>query len=142
MKKILLYFLLASSGLLSASPYQAELDLVSVYLNSKLVGTWRANEGQVVYIDKITDGDTLSFLARTDVGGLGNSSIDIKDNLGVPVENIQSPGSTENAATFVYIFRIKKVDISKVSSLQVFLNVDPARNLPPPTIASISAIKK
>jgi hypothetical protein len=142
MKKILLYFLLASSGLLSASPHQAELDLVSVYLNSKLVGTWRANEGQVVYIDKIADGDTLSFIARTDVGGLGNSSIDVKDNLGVPVENIQSPGSTENAATFVYIFRIKKVDISKVSSLQVFLNVDPARNLPPPTIASISAIKK
>jgi hypothetical protein len=142
MKKNLFCFVVVSLGLLSVSSRQAELDRVFIYLNSKLVGTWRANEGQVVYIDKITDGDTLSFMARTDVGGLGNSSIDIKDNLGVPVENIQSPNSSEGAATFVYIFHSKNIDTSKVSSLQVFLNVDPARNLPPPTIASISHIKK
>ena len=119
-----------------------ELDRVTVYLNDKLVGTWRAGDEEVVHINNIADGDTLTFRARTDLGGLGNSSIDIKDNGGVPVDNIQSPTSSDQAADFVYVFQLKKIDTTKVSSLQVFLNVDPARNLPPPVIASISSFKK
>ena len=119
-----------------------ELDRVFVYLNGRLAGTWRATENKLVHIDNIVEGDTLTFIARTDLGGLGNSSIDVKDNNGSTVENIQSPASSEGAATFVYVFHLKKIDTKKVSSLQVFLNADPARNLPPPTIASISFRKK
>jgi hypothetical protein len=144
MKKLSIYLLLlASLNSISAKPNRVdELDRVFIYLNGKLVGTWRADEGQVVHIDKIADGDTLVFRARTDLGGLGNSSIDVKDDSGIPVENIQSPSSTENEATFIYVFRSAKIDFTKVMSLQVFLNVDPARNLPPPNVASILFTKR
>ena len=119
-----------------------ELDRVFVYLNGKLTGTWRANESGVVHIDKITEGDTLIFKARTDLGGLGNSSIDVKDDRGGVIENIQSLSSIDQAADFQYIFNLKKIDTAKVMSLQVFLNVDPARNLIPPTVATIMLTKK
>ena len=144
MQKLSLYFILVacftSAGCTLAKA--DELDRVFVYRNDKLVGAWRADEGQIVHVDNVADGDTLVFKARTDLGGLGNSSIDIKDDAGVPVENIQSPVSSLEAADFIYIVNLKKVDTSKVISLQVFLNVDPARNLPPPTVASISFAKK
>ena len=144
MKKYIVYLMmLVVTCRTGATPMVAdELDRVFVYLNSKLVGTWRADGGQVVHIDKIANGDTITFRARTDLGGLVNSSIDIKDNLGVPIDNIQSPSSTESEAIFVYIVHLNKIDTAKVMSLQVSLNVDPARNLPPPVIASISVIKK
>ena len=144
MQKLSLYFILATC-FVSVScflPKPDELDRVFVYRNSKLVGAWRADEGQIVHVDNVANGDTLIFKARTDLGGLGNSSIDIKDDTGVPVDNIQSPGSSSEAADFIYVVNLKKIDTGKVMSLQVFLNVDPARNLPPPTVASISFIKK
>ena len=144
MQKLSLYFILAVCfGSASCMlPKTDELDRVFVYRNSKLVGAWRADEGQIVHVDNVADGDTLVFKARTDLGGLGNSSIDIKDDAGIPVDNIQSPASSSEAADFTYVVNLKKVDTSKVISLQVFLNVDPARNLPPPTVASISFVKK
>ena len=144
MKKpyLCLLLLMGLSLLATASKPVDELDRVFVYLNSKLVGTWRADEAQVVHIDKIADGDTLAFRARTDLGGLGNSSIDVKDDTGIPVENIQSPSSTENEATFIYVFHAGKIDFNKAMSLQIFLNMDPARNLPPPTVATIFLTKK
>jgi hypothetical protein len=143
-KMILCLFLVAGLISVSGVPHPPdELDRVFIYLNGKLAGTWRANEeNQVVHLENLKDGDTLVLKARTDLGGLGNSSIDIKDDTGVPVDNIQSAGSTETEATFVYIFRSAKIELSKVMSLQIFLNVDPARNLPPPTIATISFTKK
>jgi hypothetical protein len=128
---------------LSAFPHRMdELDRVFVYLNDNLVGTWRADESGVVHIDSIKEGDKLVFKARTDLGGLGNSSIDVKDDNGLTIENIQSPSSSNGAADFEYVFSLKKIDTAKVLSLQVFLNVDPARNLPPPTVAIIMIPKK
>ena len=96
----------------------------------------------MVHIDKIADGDTIAFKARTDLGGLGNSSIDIKDDGGQTVETIVSTNSVEQAADYTYVVNLKKVDTGKVMALQAFLNVDPARHLPPPTILSISITKK
>jgi hypothetical protein len=144
MKKLnlCLLLLMALSLRSPASKPMNELDRVFVYLNSKLVGTWRADEEQVVHIDKIADGDTLTFRARTDLGGLGNSSIDVKDDTGIPIENIQSPSSSEGEATFIYVFHSAKIDFNKAMSLQVFLNMDPTRNLPPPTVATIFLTKK
>ncbi len=128
---------------LSAVTYRVdELDRVFVYLNGKLTGTWRANESGVVHIDNIKEADTLIFKARTDLGGLGNSSIDIKDENGVTIENVQAPNSIDQAADFLYIFHFKNIDTAKTLAVQVFLNVDPARNLPPPVIASIMVAKK
>ena len=97
-----------------------ELDTAIVYLNSRLVGTWEGTVNQVVHIENMKEGDTLTVRARTDVGGLGNSSIDIKDDNGLLIENVQSPRSREEAATFV----------------------DPERHLAPPTIATINITKK
>lgn len=144
MKKVSFFLVLlcSSFSILMAHALFNELDRVYVYHNSKLVGTWRADESGVVHIDTIADGDTLVFKARTDLGGLGNSSIDIKDDNGVTVENIQSPTSSAGAADYIYVFRLKKINVPKVMSLQVFLNVDPERNLPPPTVASITMPKK
>jgi len=119
-----------------------ELDRVFVFLNDKLVGTWRADEAGVVHIDNIKDGDTLVFKARTDLGGLGNSSIDVKDDAGVPIDRIQDMNSGSGTADFVYVFNMKKIDPVKVMSVQVFLNMDPERNLSPPTIAIIMVPKK
>jgi hypothetical protein len=144
MKKLSFCFILWL-GLISLSTFPHrlnELDRVFVYLNNNLMGTWRADESGVVHIDSIKEGDKLVFKARTDLGGLGNSSIDVKDDNGVTIENIQSPTSTSGAADFEYVFRLKKIDTAKVLSLQVFLNVDPARNLPPPTVAIIMIPKK
>ena len=143
MKKLLIYFVLLA-GLISASapilPVD-EMDRVIIYLNGKLVGTWRAGQ-EVVHIDKISNGDTVTFRARTDIGGLGNSSIDIKDDGGQTVDNIQSVNSVEQSADYTYVVNLKKVDTNKVIALQAFLNVDPMRHLPPPTILSISLNKK
>ena len=119
-----------------------ELDTAIVYLNSRLVGTWEGTVNQVVHIENMKEGDTLTVRARTDVGGLGNSSIDIKDDNGLLIENVQSPRSREEAATFVYVLHLQKIDVNKVQSLQVFLNVDPERHLAPPTIATINITKK
>jgi hypothetical protein len=140
-KACLLFFVSFVQFYLTSSPRLDELDHVYVYLNDKLVGTWRADESGVVHIDSINDSDKLVFKARTDLGGLGNSSIDVKDDAGITVENVQSPTSTSSAADFEYIFKRKKID-EKVISLQVFLNVDPARNLSPPVIAIIMIPKK
>jgi len=144
MKKLPLYIVLLAGFISASTPTLPtdEMDRVIIYLNGKLIGTWRAGDEQVVHIDKIADGDTITFKARTDLGGLGNSSIDIKDDNGVPVENIQSMVSVDQAADFVYVVNLKKVDTNKVLSLQAFLNVDPARNLPPPTVATITLVKK
>ena len=135
---LLIYFVAASSFKLRLD----ELDTAIVYLNGKLVGTWEGTVNQVVHIDNIKDGDTLTVRVRTDVGGLGNSSIDVKDDNGLLIENVESPRSREEAATFVYVLNLKKIDVNKVQSLQVFLNVDPERHLAPPTIATITMNKK
>ena len=143
--RTLRFFLAVCFGLIAllAFPYHfSELDRVFVYQNSKLMGTWRADESSVVHIDKIKEGDTLIFKARTDLGGLGNSSIDVKDDAGVNIENVQAPNSIDQAADFLYVFHFKNIDTGKILSLQVFLNVDPARNLSPPVIASIMVGKK
>jgi len=132
----------AFNSLLAPAYRYDELDRVFVFLNNKLAGTWRADESGVVHIDNIKDGDTLVFKARTDLGGLGNSSIDVKDDTGVPIERIQDMNSSNNSADFEYVFNIKKIDPVKVMSIQVFLNADPIRNLSPPTIAIIMIPKK
>ncbi len=139
-----IFYLIFLTGIfsLSASLKQDALDKVAIYLNGKLTGTWRADESEVIHITNIAENDTLVFRVRSDIGGLGNSSIDIKDNSGVPIENIINPASTNYSADFQYIVHFKKIDTNKVSSIQAFLNVDPARNVPPPTIASISFLKK
>jgi hypothetical protein len=126
-----------------ARPYHLdELDRVFVFLNDKLVGTWRADESGVVHIDSIKDGDTLVFKARTDLGGLQNSTIDIKEDTGTPIERIQNRNGSNEAADFQYIVNLKKIDTVKAMSIQVLLNADAERNLAPPTIAIIMVPKK
>jgi hypothetical protein len=144
MRKLSLLFLLLAGiySLPAASKPQNELDRVIIYLNGKLIGTWRAGDELPVHIDNVGEGDTLTFRARTDMGGLGNSSIDIKDDSGVPIDNIQSINSVEQSADYEYVVSLKKIDITKVIALQVFLNFAPSREVAPPTIASVSLAKK
>ena len=100
-----IFYLIFLTGIfsLSASLKQDALDKVAIYLNGKLTGTWRADESEVIHITNIAENDTLVFRVRSDIGGLGNSSIDIKDNSGVPIENIINPASTNYSADFQYI---------------------------------------
>src|ERR1019366_2154544 len=110
MKKFIKYFVLLVFIAPIGKPLYAfdELDRVSIYLNGKLIGTWRDGDEKVIDIDSIAITDTLTFLAQTDLGGLENSSIDLKDEAGSPIENLRPVRGDQSEAFFVYILDIKK----------------------------------
>ena len=147
MKKFILSFVLLIFVVFASVPVYAfgDLDRVSIYLNGKLLGTWRDGDERVIDIDSVGITDTLTFIAETDEGGLANSSIDLKDDAEAPIENLRPVKGDQSIAFFGYMMDIKKVKglISKTTtSLQLVLNFAPERNVPPKPFASISLFKK
>jgi len=122
MKTICLFLILAYVLFpVIASLFAAEeLDRAFIFLNDKLAETWRADEVGVVHIDSIAEEDLWLIKVRTDLGGLGNPGIDIKDANALTIENIQSLERIEHLVLFKHNVHFKKIDTFKATSLQVF----------------------
>ena len=122
MKTICLFLILACVLFpVIASLFAAEeLDRAFIFLNDKLAETWRADEVGVVHIDSIAEEDLWLIKVRTDLGGLGNPGIDIRDANALTIENIQSLERIEHLVLFKHNVHFKKIDTFKAKSLQVF----------------------
>jgi hypothetical protein len=142
------HFFLLMGILTSAAPAlhaSDELDHVSIYVNEHRVGTWRDGDEQVLHLDSLKDGDTITFRAHTDLGGLGTSTLEIQDNSGLNIDRLIDNGSTATEAQFDYVYDVKHINnkITKGAiSLAVILNLGPEREVGPRTIAYIAPPKK